>query len=204
MENAAALSRQKDREAKRKMQIIEAALFVFEQKGYGQARIEDIVAQAKMGKGTFYRYFKNKEDLVLAMIDIFFDQVMETLSWVEENVGEADLRAVFREEALRFTEIFKKNERLARFLLREARSVSAKANEKVIAFYRDIIEKSETTFALAMHAGLIEKTHPKVVATCIVGGVLQLYTGWLEGILPEDEVELIDGVMDFYLSALKI
>jgi AcrR family transcriptional regulator len=43
--------------------IIKAAVDLFRDKGYDTTSIDDIVARAGIGKGTFYQYFKGKEEL---------------------------------------------------------------------------------------------------------------------------------------------
>jgi AcrR family transcriptional regulator len=48
--------------------LLEAAIVVFEDRGYSAARVDDIVRQAKTSHGTFYLYFANKEDLFLALV----------------------------------------------------------------------------------------------------------------------------------------
>ena len=52
-------------------QIVEAAAFVFAQKGYSGAVIAEIATQANIGKGTVYEYFKSKEDLFFAVFQWF-------------------------------------------------------------------------------------------------------------------------------------
>jgi AcrR family transcriptional regulator len=43
--------------------IVKAAVDLFRDKGYDTTNIDDIVSRAGIGKGTFYQYFKGKEDL---------------------------------------------------------------------------------------------------------------------------------------------
>ena len=43
--------------------LLDAAMTVFEKRGYHAARVDDIVKVAKTSHGTFYLYFANKEDL---------------------------------------------------------------------------------------------------------------------------------------------
>ncbi|TNF05177.1 MAG: TetR/AcrR family transcriptional regulator, partial [Deltaproteobacteria bacterium] len=38
--------------------LMQASLEVFLEKGFHPTRIEDIIARAKVGKGTFYLYYK--------------------------------------------------------------------------------------------------------------------------------------------------
>ncbi|HET6596150.1 MAG TPA: TetR/AcrR family transcriptional regulator [Anaerolineales bacterium] len=56
----------------RKKQIIDAAEEVFTQKGFDQARMDDIAEETGLSKGTLYLYFKSKEDLIAAILDRVF------------------------------------------------------------------------------------------------------------------------------------
>ena len=49
-----------DIQGERKKQILDAAMTVFAQKGFHQARMDDIVEQSGLSKGTIYWYFKSK------------------------------------------------------------------------------------------------------------------------------------------------
>jgi AcrR family transcriptional regulator len=48
--------------------LLDAAITVFEKRGYHAARVDDIVKVAKTSHGTFYLYFANKEDLFRALL----------------------------------------------------------------------------------------------------------------------------------------
>ena len=45
--------------------ILTAAVKVFAQKGYVNTTMSDVSIHAKVGIGTLYNYFKNKDDLLL-------------------------------------------------------------------------------------------------------------------------------------------
>jgi AcrR family transcriptional regulator len=47
--------------------LIEGALVAFERKGYATTTIDDIVAEAKVGRATFYLHFNRKADVVLVL-----------------------------------------------------------------------------------------------------------------------------------------
>lgn len=44
--------------------VVEAALQLFAERGYDQVSVDDIIAATGTSKGTFYHYFKGKEDIV--------------------------------------------------------------------------------------------------------------------------------------------
>lgn len=57
----------------RKNQILEAATRVFTQRGFDEARMDDIVEEAGLSKGALYWYFESKEALITAIVDRIFD-----------------------------------------------------------------------------------------------------------------------------------
>jgi AcrR family transcriptional regulator len=56
-----------EREAKLQS-ILDAALEVFAQKGFAEARLDDVAARAGVAKGTIYLYFPSKEALFEALV----------------------------------------------------------------------------------------------------------------------------------------
>ena len=48
--------------------LLDAAMEVFDQRGYHATRINDVVEVAETSHGTFYLYFSNKEDLLAALV----------------------------------------------------------------------------------------------------------------------------------------
>lgn len=57
--------------------LCEAAIVVFDERGYNAARVDDIVRQAQTSHGTFYLYFSNKEDLFQALVSGVTDEMRE-------------------------------------------------------------------------------------------------------------------------------
>jgi AcrR family transcriptional regulator len=53
----------------RKKEILDAAEKLFAGKGYEAATVNDILDAVKIAKGTFYYYFKSKEDVLDALIE---------------------------------------------------------------------------------------------------------------------------------------
>jgi len=48
--------------------LLDAAIVVFDERGYHAARVDDIVRVAKTSHGTFYLYFSSKDDLFRALL----------------------------------------------------------------------------------------------------------------------------------------
>ncbi len=63
----------------RQQKILQAAAKYFARVHYHEADMETIAKEAGVGKGTLYRYFKNKEDLYLSTIQYLSVQAFEYL-----------------------------------------------------------------------------------------------------------------------------
>ena len=70
--------RNQEREQRRHA-IVDAALRVFSNKGIADATIDEIAAEAQLGKGTLYYYFSSKEELLKGAIEATVDAHFEGL-----------------------------------------------------------------------------------------------------------------------------
>jgi AcrR family transcriptional regulator len=64
---------------RRRTEIIEAAYEVFSTRGYSASGIADIAERLGMGHGTFYRYFKNKRDILDQVVDYGVERIVAVL-----------------------------------------------------------------------------------------------------------------------------
>src|SRR4029450_12676589 len=63
----------------RRDQILDCALEVFARKGFHDASIADICARAQIGRGTLYQYFKDKRDVLAALIDRIVNRIIKAV-----------------------------------------------------------------------------------------------------------------------------
>lgn len=82
-----------------KRKIINVAINLFIQKGTGETSVDEVVNLAQVGKGTFYKYFADKNELFAACADTVFYE-MYSYIW-EEIRKEKDMfkRLIKRAEA---------------------------------------------------------------------------------------------------------
>ncbi|MDA1088626.1 MAG: TetR/AcrR family transcriptional regulator [Verrucomicrobia bacterium] len=59
--------------------ILSAARIVFSEKGFNQARIDDITERADVGKGTFYNYYETKDQLVQELVETMIRELIKNL-----------------------------------------------------------------------------------------------------------------------------
>jgi TetR/AcrR family transcriptional regulator, transcriptional repressor for nem operon len=91
-----------------KTRILKAGARIVLEKGFCDTGLAEVLAAAKVPKGSFYFYFKNKEDFGLQLVDAF----AETLRTAREPVlRDQSLTALerIREMFRRQTELFRKH-----------------------------------------------------------------------------------------------
>jgi AcrR family transcriptional regulator len=67
--------------------MLEAAARLFGSQRFHEVRMEDIAAEAAVGKGTLYRYFSDKEELYAALLERASHQFMSRLEEALEGAG---------------------------------------------------------------------------------------------------------------------
>lgn len=71
------MSRPKTNDPKNRKKILAAAEKAFAKKGFDATRVEYIASQARVNKALIYYYFKNKDAILMEIIDGFIAQCMD-------------------------------------------------------------------------------------------------------------------------------
>ncbi|MEJ7935401.1 TetR/AcrR family transcriptional regulator [Sphingobium sp. AN558] len=87
---AAAISRRDERIKQRQTQIRDAARACVRDEGFHAATISRIAAAAAMSKGHIYKYYENKEAIMIALIEHDMHEFMLLIS----QLGQSDSRSV--------------------------------------------------------------------------------------------------------------
>ena len=64
----------------RRNEIIETAGKLFEEKGYEQTQVQDIVNEIRVAKGLFYYYFKSKDEVMEELADRYADAIIDAVN----------------------------------------------------------------------------------------------------------------------------
>ncbi len=73
-------NRMQRRVSKTRTRLLKAALSVFAEVGTDAATIEMVTQRADLGKGTFYRHFADKDEIIGALIEYSVDELVGTIS----------------------------------------------------------------------------------------------------------------------------
>jgi TetR/AcrR family transcriptional regulator, transcriptional repressor for nem operon len=89
-----------------KTKILKAGAKIVLEKGFFDTGLAEVLAAAKIPKGSFYFYFKNKEDFGLHLIDYFAERLMASTSKIyrDESLPYIErIRSVYGRQAEAFS-----------------------------------------------------------------------------------------------------
>ena len=85
----------------RREQILTAAMVCFAKRGFHQASMHDISAEAGISVGLIYRYFENKDAVISAMADNHKREIQQVLERARQAPSARALEVLFNRPLLR-------------------------------------------------------------------------------------------------------
>ena len=82
--------RQSPAPERRRGDLLDAATRLFAAKGIEATSVADITAAAGVAKGSFYRYFASREELLAALKARFIDDLLAEVAVFAERIGDGD------------------------------------------------------------------------------------------------------------------
>ena len=152
-----------DQAATTRRHLLAAAGSVFEERGYKATTVGSITDRANTAHGTFYLYFRNKEDAFCRVIEsVILDELaVETVVPLDE----APRRAV--EDGVRaFLGVYSKHAGLWRALL-EGTLQSPRVQEMWLDLRRGLVTRLSVAFAAQQRAGQVREFDTLMVANSL-------------------------------------
>jgi TetR/AcrR family transcriptional regulator, transcriptional repressor for nem operon len=76
-----------------RLELLEAGTDLILERGYNHCGLDQILKAAGVQKGSFYHFFKNKEDFALQVVDAYAEQ---RLAQLDRDLGDTDYRPLER------------------------------------------------------------------------------------------------------------
>jgi AcrR family transcriptional regulator len=110
----------------KKSLIIESAIKLFARKGFSSTSIQEIASESGISKGAFYTYFKSKEELLVSILQFYFNEFQKHISILDhENLPARDK---FAEQLNAMLKVFIQNKE---FIIMQAREEAIPKNDEV-------------------------------------------------------------------------
>ncbi|WP_353625990.1 helix-turn-helix domain-containing protein [Bacillus sp. JCM 19041] len=162
--------------------LMDAALPLFAQGGYHKTKISDIVQKAGVAQGTFYWHFKNKEEIVLCILEKGEKQLLQVIhSGYREKVGQ--LEDMIASSTLLMTNLFafaKRNAEYMQLLFKTGQDTDKKILAHIAKTFVSIEYAFEKNIARAQELHMLP-THymSKDRAAMLVSLVFGMLERWL-------------------------
>ena len=158
--------------------ILTAAIKMFAQKGYVNTTMSDVSLQAKVGIGTLYNYFRNKDDMLLQCMKKTIEDEIHVIR--EASEAEADPIDRLHSFFLKHSELIQCKPYIAKFLVVELRQSEGfyKRNPSYnpMNYYLDYCQG---ILQGAMDSGRIRKVDVKTLSYIVIGTMDMIFTQWL-------------------------
>lgn len=141
----------------RKNQILKCATKLFARNGYYHTHVESILREARIGKGTFYLYFKNKEELFMAILDQYLDEWENSVEAALIHESQKDVIGYYQALITRSLQFFKDHKDLCNIFLRIGPSVNELHNKYVDMFEARMMYYVVNDLKKGIDAGFIRR-----------------------------------------------
>ncbi|MBN2625005.1 MAG: TetR/AcrR family transcriptional regulator [Acidimicrobiales bacterium] len=149
-----------DQAAATRRLLLDAAGAVFETRGYRATTVGAITDRAKTAHGTFYLYFRNKEDVFCRVIEsVVLDEVAVSAFVPHDDAPRAAMEAGIRN----FLTVFERHGGLWRALL-EGMMQSPRIQQLWLDLRRDLVLRMSGIFEAQQRAGSVRSFDPTMVA----------------------------------------
>ena len=166
-----------ERARDRQRRILDAALSVFSRRGYRDASVDEIAAEAETSKGGVYFHFPGKQTIFRALLDLSAKRLLERV----ETAIEKETDPIAKADAALYTVLhaFSGHRALARLFMVEALSAGGEFHERVMAIHDDFINVIQRHLDEAVLAGVVLPVDTEVASRAWFGALNEVILHWL-------------------------
>ncbi len=179
--------------------ILDSAMNIFSAKGFHDTKLDEIVAEASISKGSIYFHFPNKERLFIALVDQFADVIERRAREAIDDAApgidrvQAALQAVM--------ETFGKYRRPAKLLLVQAVGLGTVFERKRMEVTDRFALLIKTYLDEAVADGSIAPVNTHIVAHAWMGAIYSIVIQWVYTGEPSQD-EIMEALLPLLLKSV--
>jgi AcrR family transcriptional regulator len=191
----------------RPRQILDAALAVFGEQGFEQARLEDVAERASVSKGTIYNYFPSKEALFEEMVQQTLSDLLEATATLPASGPAESVLRVFvagvwhHMRSGAFESIYRLVMAEANRFPHLSRLYTNEVRTQVLGVAASIVERGMSTGEFRRMDG--ESAARMLVALLVKHGVWCGSRERWPDLAQRTDDEVLEEILEFYVSALR-
>ena len=176
-----------DRQQQRRTVLLEACLDLVGGGGTAAVTAESVAARAKLTKRYFYENFAGRDEILVAALDVMFDELIADIRAAIDGHGAAG-RAQAIAEA--FVSTMCRDPRRARLYAESVATPALRARrEKAIVAFTDLLADDHRGDESGESVGRRLRTR------IMVSGVTDVVTNWIDGTLSADRATLTAAIV---------
>ena len=188
--------------------ILDAAIKVFAQRGYYGSRVSDITEEAGIAYGLAYRYFRSKDDLLIAIFEDRWSRYLEKIGEIDRDFF--DPRDKLRSVIQYIFKSYQQNPDMMKVLIMDAPRLDKFYDEDNQRLYNQVFEKIAAIVKEGQDKGIFRKALLPILGAYIFHGavdaVIRQYVYNLDE-LKKREISINDArdhIVDFIIKAFTI
>jgi AcrR family transcriptional regulator len=164
----------------RRSQLIQAALAAFGKKGYHDTQVSDIIAQAKVARGTFYLYFEGKREIFEAIIGQIFQGIAEQIRALPLDAVD-QIPTQILGNLRRVTALLMKNPLWIKLVFSDAVGLDSEFDAHIRNFYELVLDYIRRGLKQGQRMGFVREGDVGVLAVCVLGAVKEVFYQYVLG-----------------------
>lgn len=192
---------------KRVQDLVDAGLTLFLARGIEAVTIDEVAREAGMAKGNFYRYFRDKADLVEAVIEPVASVMLDAIQECETKLRQVNSRdeavAVYSQLGNRLAGALAMHPDAMCLYLQERRAPATTARQAISDLANDLDNRAMTLSQTAVDRKFVSISDPRVSALAVLGAVEALALASVRNQIQLDPVETTKGLISIVLEGLR-
>ncbi len=187
--------------------LLDAAQALFLERGIENVTIDEITRTAGVAKGSFYRYFSDKDQLVRALIEPGRERVVGAFERAERRLRRATDPAHVRHAYLRLgrelAAMLISKPGITKLYLQESRAPAVEARIAVRELEHEVAARALRLTEVAFSHGLLRRVHPQVSTLAVIGAAERLLHAFYQGDLKVDPTVAIQDLVAIVLDGMR-
>jgi AcrR family transcriptional regulator len=192
---------------KRVQDLIDSGLSLFLERGIEAVTIDEVAREAGMAKGNFYRYFRDKADLVEAVIEPVASTTREAIQACDEDLRQANGRddavAAYGQLGNRLIGALSMYPDAMCLYLQERRAPATTARQAISDLATELDDRAMTLSQVAVDRNLVVVSDPRVSAVAVLGAVEALALASVRNQVKMDPIETTKSLISIVLEGLR-
>jgi len=158
----------------RRQQILHHAREVFARSGFHAAKIDDIVAEAGVARGTFYLYFEDKRSIFGEILDLVLARIGATIQRVNPHDPSHSVAEQVLDNIRGVVALLLEDRATTKILLSDAVGVDPLFDRKLHSFYDKLSTLLEESLRDGQALGIVAEGDVRVFSYLTMGALKEL------------------------------